>query len=55
MGICRCKEGKSCSVHFFRKHVNPDKYIEEKKSFERKHTKKSYKKKEVRTPEYDIE
>ena len=31
MGICRCKEGKSCSVHFFRRHANPEKYEEEKK------------------------
>ena len=48
MGICRCQEGKSCSVHFFRSSINPDKYKAEKKTFEKKYSKK-------RTPEYDVE
>jgi hypothetical protein len=42
MGICRCKEGKSCSVHFFRRHTNPERYQEDKNKFEH------------RTPEFEI-
>jgi len=36
MGICVCNEGKQCSVHFFRRHANPDKYVEDKKKFKSK-------------------
>jgi hypothetical protein len=43
MGICTCKEGKSCSVHFFRRHSNPDKYKEDKEKFE-----------STRTPEFKV-
>ena len=45
MGICRCKEGSSCPVHFAR---NPTK-VKEKKVY----TKKT--KKEDITPEFEIE
>ena len=44
MGICRCFENKPCSVHFFRRHANPQSYEDEKKKFEKKPRK--YKKKE---------
>lgn len=45
MGICKCKEGKSCPVHFFRRTSNPDKYASEKQSFEVKFSDKTdYKK-----------
>ncbi len=33
MGICRCKENKPCSIHFFRKDANPIQYEIKKKEF----------------------
>ena len=48
MGICTCKKGKGCSVHFFRRHTNPDKYEEALKTFETKSKKGS------RIPEFEI-
>jgi hypothetical protein len=46
MGICRCEEGKSCSVHFFRRVKDVSQYKKEKKAFE---------KKGKRTPEFEVE
>ena len=40
MGICRCLENKPCSVHFFRRHANPERYEAEKKKFVKKTRKK---------------
>ncbi len=54
MGICRCKENKPCSVHFFRKDANPEKYEIKKKEFtETGKVKKAITKKEDKLKKLD--
>lgn len=53
MGICTCKAGKGCSIHFFRRSIDPDKYASDKKEFENKYSSK--KKKGSRVPEFEVE
>jgi len=49
MGICRCKENKPCSVHFFRSSTYPEKYEADVKAF----MKSKVSTKGARVPEFE--